>query len=143
MPSFTLVIKCVAALVCLGILLSGCGQAFLPERTRGNVSSSEIVGTWQYYDLYHKNLIKIEFKPSGEFVQTVPSDKIVHTGKWSLEGSVLKLDGVLVGICEGKGGSPVNDSWWIIDGHSGTPHIIFGGDGFGDPDQWENIEKAP
>lgn len=137
------------------ILLSGCGHAFLPEPTKENVSIADIMGNWQYEinpGLYkgistNDGIINIEFVPDGTFKQEVllakTSNAIIQTGHWRLQKADIHLSDVLMEVPEQDGISwkPINQIWWVIDGHQeGVSLSIFGGNN-PDPDQYREFKK--
>ena len=134
------------AVLAVSVLLAGCGQAFLPQRTKTKVRPAQVVGTWQYTADYGKTLITIEFKADGSFRQVVKpagqTRQLVQTGTWKLDGASIDLEDVLTheGFKEGKGWVPETASWDIIDSISGKPALVIFGGTHPDPDSWQEFK---
>ena len=122
------------------IVLTSCGPAFVPDQTKKTVKTSDVVGLWEYYDIYHKDKLRIRFFPSGTFEQTVPSTPaIVQKGTWNLTGAILTVNDVLLGVGTGRPATNTVD-WYMIDDPFGRAGLrIFGGD-IANLNHWENFK---
>lgn len=131
------------------MLIAGCGPAFLPEATTSAVSTTNLVGTWQYQDIYRARPIQISFAEtpagsgSGVFTQifalaTGPS--VTNTGTWTMSAPNVELTGVTVDIGDSRP-TNINSTWWFMKSYRKPyPLVLFGGD-CADPDHWDEMKK--
>ncbi len=112
----------------------GCGSYFGPPPTSRAVATNDLAGTWSYRASTGNNRVTLVLNPDLSFEQTVvmPSQTLVQTGAWRIDGPSIYLDAVLV---EFNGWRAEPHAWSIIDhDESPTGFAILGGTV--DPDQW-------
>jgi len=110
------------------------------------VTEEDIVGLWQYPSDLYNNIVTIDLKNDGTFVQTIThfgkGEPQTHTGTWKLEDNNPKLTVLKPDAMDSRKPWVLEDASWLIVEHDGDGTFrIFGAVNDRDPDSCNAMRK--
>ena len=149
MNTYARELKCIAPIlptVAASLLLNGCNPHELDGPAKGPVTDANVVGRWSYLGDFYKTTVEIEFTGGHDFTQIVTGTGGVsktQKGTWTLDGSYLRLDDVLLNDSVSgfliSAWNPTKSSWWFTDE---AGHLeLMGGEYSKDPDQCNPLKR--